>query len=89
MFFEEISNSLGADIKALKEFSFINVANMGLVIYGKYNIMLYNTAKIILKNKQNTLYIYGQNLTIKSMNKTSFCIIGKIFCIGDREMVLC
>ena len=89
MFFEEISNSFGLDIKALKEFSFLNVANSGVAVFGKYDIVFYNTTKIILKSKHNYIYIYGQNLSIKSMNNTSFCVVGKIFCTSDREVTLC
>ena len=89
MFFDEITKSLGQDVEALKNFSYLNVANKGLVVYAKNSIQSYSTCKIVLRCNKTKLYIFGNNLKIEFMSQNDFCVKGEIFCISDREVQLC
>ncbi len=89
MFFDEITKHLKTDIQTLKNFSWTNVGNLGLVLNGQNTILSYNTCKIILQCNSKKIYIYGQNLQIQSMSPTDFCVTGQIFCVSDREVNLC
>lgn len=88
MFFDEITKSLKQDISALKDFSYTNVANKGVFVNGKNTIEVFSSCKIVLKFAKHKLYIFGNNLKIETMNQTSFCVCGDIFCISDREVNL-
>ena len=89
MFFDEITRTLGEDISAIKNFSLVNVANHGLLVNGHNQVVMCTTCKIVLKCNKNNIYIYGQNLSIVSMSNTDFVIKGNIWCVSDREVVLC
>ena len=89
MFFDEVTKSLKQDLIALKNFSYLNVANKGLQFYGKNIIEIYNTCKIVLRCNKNKLFILGQNLKIEKMDQSEICVVGEIFCISDREVSLC
>lgn len=88
MFFDEITKRLGADIQTLKNFSWTNIGNLGLVLNGQNTILSYNTCKIVLRCNRQQVFIYGQNLRIQSMSPTDFCVVGQIFCVSDREVSL-
>lgn len=89
MFFNEISASLGQDLNALKNFYYVNVANLGLIVYGKNSIVNYSSCKIILMCNKTPLIIYGRNLKIASMSATEFCVKGEIFCVSNTEVQTC
>lgn len=89
MFFNEIAASLGEDLNALKNFCYVNVANLGLVVYGKNSIVYYSSCKIILKCNKTQIFVYGHNLKIASMSATEFCVKGEIFCVSNSEVQPC
>ena len=89
MFFDEIGTTFGLDMQTLKNFSIVNVANKGLIVYDHNEIMLCTSCKIVLKCNKKMIYIFGQNLIIQSLSQTDFVIKGDIFCISDREVSLC
>ena len=89
MFFNEITQTLGEDVDALKNYSFFCVANCGLVVNGHNEIVLCTGCKIVLKCNKKFLYVYGQNLKIISMSSTHFAIKGDVWIMGDREVNIC
>ena len=89
LFFDELTNTLGQDINALKNFSYFNVANKGLIINGHNEIVLCTSCKIVLSCNKKFLYIYGQNMQIICMTNTEFSIGGDIWCVSNKEVTIC
>jgi len=85
MFFKEVFDELKIDTK-LCPFVVTNLGFFGTIVEGKFFIDYYSTVKIILKTKKQNLYIYGQNLNIKNMQKDEIIIVGEIFSVSSREV---
>ncbi|MBR1925960.1 MAG: YabP/YqfC family sporulation protein [Clostridia bacterium] len=85
MFFKEIFDELKIDAK-LCPFIVTNLGFLGTIVEGKFFVDYYSTVKIILKTKKQSLYIYGQNLNIKNMQKDEIIIVGEIFSVSSREV---
>jgi len=70
--FEEVSN----DYKVLL------IAGKSIYISNYKKIIDYSDSKVILKIKNNTLEIIGENMEIVQINKGEILINGKIFSFG-------
>ena len=63
------------------------IENYGLTVVGNIKISDFSEEIIVIKKKQKTIKIVGENLTIKTMSKGEVVISGKILNIdfGDKN----
>ncbi len=85
MFYEELFSNLGVDVLKASFLGYF-VGFNGLSLQGKVKIEYYSTVKIILKFKNEKIYLYGQNLTIKNLDRGEIVVLGDIFCLSKKEV---
>ena len=56
-------------------------------IEGKFFVEYFSSVKIIFSFKGGKLFVYGQNLFLKDLDKFETLICGEIVCISKKEVV--
>ena len=55
-------------------------------VHGKFSVELFLSTQIVLKFKNEKLFLYGKNLELKNSNINDVLIVGEIFCISKSEV---
>lgn len=85
MFFDELKGKFDVDILKMPFMGYFLGFN-GVSLQGKVEIEYYSTVKIILKFGKQKIYIYGQNLTIKNLDKTEIVVLGDVVATSCKEV---
>ncbi len=87
MFFEEFAKTANIELKNMRF-----LANMldfsSISLEGRFKIEYFSQTKIILLFAKQKVFVYGQNLQIKNLDKTELMITGNLLCISSREVTL-
>jgi len=85
MFYDELASRIGVDVNTAS-FLACQMGFKGISIQGKFKIEYFSSVKIILSFGKQKLYVYGQNLNVKNMDRGEMVILGDIFCTSVREV---
>ena len=87
MFFEEFAKTANIELKNMRF-----LANMldfsSISLEGRFKIEYFSQTKIILLFAKQKVFVYGQNLQIKNLDKTELMITGNLLCVSSREVTL-
>ncbi len=87
MFFEEFAKTANIELKNVRF-----LANMldfySISLEGRFKIEFFSQTKIILSFAKQKVFVYGQNLQIKNLDKTELMITGNLLCVSSREVTL-
>lgn len=56
-------------------------------IEGKFFVEYFSSVKIIFSFKGEKLFVYGQNLSLKDLDKFETLVCGKIVCVSKKEVL--
>lgn len=57
-----------------------------LSIQGNFLINFFSSVKIVFSFKKQKMFVYGNNLTLKNIDKNQIVVCGNIFCIANQEV---
>lgn len=84
MFYDEIIKKI--DIQTFPNFLGLMLGFKGISLQGKFVVNYYSKIKIVLSFSKQKLYIYGQNLNLKNMDKNEIVVVGEIIAVCSREV---
>lgn len=87
MFFDEMLEKFGF-LQQTSGFCVINFANKAICVQGKTKILHLSTTKIVVGVQKEKIIIYGNDLKLKSFEKTEINIVGQIVVVSQKEILL-
>lgn len=85
MFYDELAGRMGIDVNTASFLTF-HIGFKAISVQGRFKIEYFSSVKIILGFGKQKLYVYGQNLNMKNMDRNEMIIVGDIFCTSAREV---
>ncbi len=85
MFFDEFLKTLKQN-QTFASFSLTLLGFNALLIQGKFEIDFFSNVKIVLSQKKQKIFVYGQNFELKNIDNTQMMIVGKILGISQKEV---
>lgn len=85
MFYDELTNRIGLEVGTASFLGYC-IGFKGVSLQGKFRIEYFSTVEIILSFGKQKFYVYGQNMSIKDLDKGEVVIIGDIICTSSREV---
>ena len=77
-FFDELVFEYGLQIDKVSDFNLINISNKLLYVEGQKGVILISDDVISFKVKKGAICVYGEELKLKRITKTTLVIMGKI-----------
>lgn len=77
-FFEQIKNELMLETSMFDSYNLINMSNKIVYVEGHRGVFLISEDCISFKIKKGVILVYGENLVLKKITKTTLTIQGNI-----------
>ena len=77
-FFNEIAFDFGLEVEGINSFNLINMSNKLLYVEGQKGVLFVGEDVISFKVKKGAVSVYGENLKLRRITKTTLAIVGNI-----------
>ena len=77
-FFDEIAFDFGLEVERINSFNIVNMSNKLLYVEGQKGVLSIGDDVISFRVKKGAISVFGENLKLRRITKTTLVIVGNI-----------